>query len=419
MRSNKPVLVVIGVLLLISQIPAQFNRTALLIDSPTADVLPYGSLAAALGVTFPLPNMGMNVGWERGGNLRFSPLKRLELALTAYTYKDYVLGAQYQLISGEREESDRKGFSLALGVHDIGLYSYVSPIGHDTGDAWPDWKYQDRPQEKFSAFVVGTIPIGGFARAHLGLGRGRYVGYARGRFINTDIFFGEDERHQWAIGLFGGAELNLGKHLALCGEINGRDVSAGLKGFFGPITAGIAWHKIEGITPKDPESRFGRIALALSYQTGNLLQPRVPELPPPPPPVPEEEIAEEEMPEEKLPEEKLLRELRPIYFDFDKSDIRPGDAEILKGNAKQILDAVKAGQKFTVTIEGHCCPMGTAEYNMGLGMRRAESAKGYLLKLGVDGGLLNTISYGEERLVTTDSLQYHLNRRCEFKVIAK
>lgn len=137
-------------------------------------------------------------------------------------------------------------------------------------------------------------------------------------------------------------------------------------------------------------------------------------------PVKEEPVMVEEAKEETgevAPKVEL--NLQTIYFDFDKSDIRPGDARILQANADLIKKAVQAGQKFTVTIEGHCCPLGTSEYNMALGWRRAESAKGYLVKLGVDGALLNTISYGEERLVTTDPNQYHLNRRCEFKTTGK
>ncbi len=132
-------------------------------------------------------------------------------------------------------------------------------------------------------------------------------------------------------------------------------------------------------------------------------------------------VEEPQVEEEVKPVEptKVELNLQTIYFDFDKSDIRPGDASILQANADQIKKAVEAGQKFSVTIEGHCCPLGTSEYNMALGWRRAESAKSYLVKLGVDGALLNTISYGEERLVTNDPSQYHLNRRCEFKTTEK
>jgi peptidoglycan-associated lipoprotein len=128
----------------------------------------------------------------------------------------------------------------------------------------------------------------------------------------------------------------------------------------------------------------------------------------PPPP---DEIAE-------TPPEppKFEFNLAPIHFDFDKSDIRPGDATILQGNYDQFQMATAANQKPAVTIEGYCDPIGTSEYNMALGMRRAESAKAYLVKLGADMNMFSTISFGEEKLVTQDQAQFEMNRRCEFKV---
>ncbi len=133
---------------------------------------------------------------------------------------------------------------------------------------------------------------------------------------------------------------------------------------------------------------------------------------------PPAEIEEVETGEPKTPPTIGLN-LQTIYFDFDRFDIRPSDAQTLEQNANQIKKALNQGQNFRVTIEGYCCPIGTAEYNMALGLRRAETAKAYLIKLGVNGTILNTVSYGEERLVTTDSLEYHLNRRCEFKTVGK
>lgn len=121
----------------------------------------------------------------------------------------------------------------------------------------------------------------------------------------------------------------------------------------------------------------------------------------PPPPLPQEEIKEPV---------KVELQLQMIYFDFDKSDIRPGDAEILKTNA-QVL---KNNPKANATIEGHCDPMGTSEYNMALGWRRATSAQNYLIKLGIDKARLATMSYGEERLITENQDEHWKNRRCEF-----
>ncbi|MBM3332821.1 peptidoglycan-associated lipoprotein [candidate division WOR-3 bacterium] len=108
--------------------------------------------------------------------------------------------------------------------------------------------------------------------------------------------------------------------------------------------------------------------------------------------------------------------LGSINFDFDRSDIRPGDATTLQGNYDQMRTAAARNQNPGITIEGYCDPVGTAEYNMALGMRRAEAAKAYLVRLGASGNQLTTISYGEEKLVTQDERQFELNRRCEFKV---
>ncbi|MEO0104967.1 MAG: OmpA family protein [candidate division WOR-3 bacterium] len=126
-------------------------------------------------------------------------------------------------------------------------------------------------------------------------------------------------------------------------------------------------------------------------------------------PPPEEE---EEVETPPPPPEKPTLTLETIHFDFDKYDIRPGDAEILKRNA----EILKQYPDVKIIIEGHCCPIGTNEYNLGLGQRRANAAKEYLVKLGISPDRIETISYGEERLITTDPKEYWKNRRCEFKV---
>ena len=85
--------------------------------------------------------------------------------------------------------------------------------------------------------------------------------------------------------------------------------------------------------------------------------------------------------------------LKDIHFDFDRYDIRPSDAAILKENAALL-------NKFTnvkIQIEGHCDERGTVEYNLALGERRATSAKNYLVSLGVASVRISTISYGEEK----------------------
>lgn len=104
--------------------------------------------------------------------------------------------------------------------------------------------------------------------------------------------------------------------------------------------------------------------------------------------------------------------LSPIYFDYDKSDIRPTDAEILKSNATILI----SNPNIKISIEGHCDPMGTSEYNIALGWRRANSTQEYLVKLGIDKQRMGVISYGEERLITNNENEYWKNRRCEFVI---
>jgi peptidoglycan-associated lipoprotein len=85
--------------------------------------------------------------------------------------------------------------------------------------------------------------------------------------------------------------------------------------------------------------------------------------------------------------------LKDIFFDFDKYDIRPGDAAILNENAALL----KKYPNVKIQIEGHCDERGTSEYNLALGERRANSTKNYLVTLGVSAERISTISYGEEK----------------------
>lgn len=90
--------------------------------------------------------------------------------------------------------------------------------------------------------------------------------------------------------------------------------------------------------------------------------------------------------------------LKSIFFSFDKSDIRPGDAKVLDATAAYL----KANPNQLVLIEGHCDERGTAEYNLALGERRAKSAMNYLVSNGVEAGRITTISYGKERPVCSE-----------------
>jgi peptidoglycan-associated lipoprotein len=77
---------------------------------------------------------------------------------------------------------------------------------------------------------------------------------------------------------------------------------------------------------------------------------------------------------------------------------------------------MKKAEEAKIQVEGHACEIGTNEYNLALGERRANSAKTYLEGLGITGGRLSTISYGEERPLDPGHTEEarSKNRRAEF-----
>jgi peptidoglycan-associated lipoprotein len=121
--------------------------------------------------------------------------------------------------------------------------------------------------------------------------------------------------------------------------------------------------------------------------------------------------------EDKYPvlEGRTNAPLLPIYFDFDKSNIRKDQRARLETDA-EFLSQNKAVR---ARIEGNCDERGTNEYNMALGQRRALSAKKYLVNLGIDAKRLETISYGEEKplLFGHDEYSWAQNRRDDFVIM--
>ena len=109
--------------------------------------------------------------------------------------------------------------------------------------------------------------------------------------------------------------------------------------------------------------------------------------------------------------------VKDIYFEFDKYDIRPEAARILDANATWL----KANSRKLVLIEGHCDERGTAEYNLALGERRAKSTMNYLVGQGVAASRITVISYGKERPVCTEKTEacWAKNRRAHHLVKAQ
>ncbi|RNJ62662.1 MAG: peptidoglycan-associated lipoprotein Pal [Porphyrobacter sp. IPPAS B-1204] len=104
-----------------------------------------------------------------------------------------------------------------------------------------------------------------------------------------------------------------------------------------------------------------------------------------------------------------------IYFDTDRYNIDTQDAAALQAQAQYFARFPQV----TFTIEGHADERGTREYNLALGERRANSAKAYLVSLGVDANRISVVSYGKERPVALASNEgaWAQNRRAASVII--
>ena len=105
-----------------------------------------------------------------------------------------------------------------------------------------------------------------------------------------------------------------------------------------------------------------------------------------------------------------------INFDYDRSDIRPGDAQILD----QKLAILTANPNLQIEIVGHCDERGSDEYNLALGNRRALAAKQYLVSRGIEDARIAIRSMGEEQPLNpaSDESAWAQNRRDEFSITA-
>ncbi len=82
-----------------------------------------------------------------------------------------------------------------------------------------------------------------------------------------------------------------------------------------------------------------------------------------------------------------------VHFDFDRYSLRPEATRALD----EAITAMQQNASLRIQIEGHTCNIGTAEYNLALGDRRANSVRDYLTSRGIAASRLGTVSYGEER----------------------
>ena len=152
--------------------------------------------------------------------------------------------------------------------------------------------------------------------------------------------------------------------------------------------------------------------------------------PPPPAPLPEPEPPVASVPVEPAISgtsvdynarslDELNREspLQPVYYPLDSSDVGAD----MQGTLQKNAEILRQYPSWVVTIEGHCDERGTAEYNLALGERRAQSARAYLMSLGIPAERIKIVSYGKEFPFDPGTTEeaYAKNRRAHFVVTSK
>jgi peptidoglycan-associated lipoprotein len=131
--------------------------------------------------------------------------------------------------------------------------------------------------------------------------------------------------------------------------------------------------------------------------------------PPPPPPI---------TANKGTLESRVVSDLRDALFDYDSNNIREDARMSLTADAGALKRIFTDFPNATISVDGHGDERGSAEYNLGLGDRRATAARDFLTQLGVPADRLKTISYGKERPVCTESDEscWQRNRRAHFSV---
>jgi peptidoglycan-associated lipoprotein len=147
--------------------------------------------------------------------------------------------------------------------------------------------------------------------------------------------------------------------------------------------------------------------------------PAQPQPEPPPPVQPRPEPAPTPVRENTVDRDAEMRRMRAVleqmvYFDYDESTIRMDAQESLAAKVPYL----RQNPGVRVRIEGHADERGSVEYNLALGMRRANAVRDYLIGFGLDASRFETQSFGEDRPMAQGSSEsaWSQNRRAEFRV---
>ncbi|MCX5758790.1 MAG: OmpA family protein [Candidatus Hydrogenedentes bacterium] len=167
------------------------------------------------------------------------------------------------------------------------------------------------------------------------------------------------------------------------------------------VRSGYWWWPLEPKSNANDEELWGNRGVVYANYTEKAPEPA--KVTPPPP---------KETPKQAV--KRTTPVFNHVLFDFDKSVLKPEG----KAETDKVIAGLKEHAKDTLLIEGHTCNIGTPEYNMGLGQRRADSVKKYMVEQGIPEARISTKSFGlTQPAVPNDSPEHRkLNRRAVFDI---
>ncbi|MGE3063721.1 MAG: hypothetical protein AB7T10_08825 [bacterium] len=243
---------------------AAFAKPTDLLKVPTADILKNGELSGAVFLSAASNFTDDKVPFDYNVAVSYGLLDMFDITLNMFTYLDYTLGVQYNFL-----KSGGALPSMSVGIRNITYRKYIDEGGggDSINSGLTDYAYADRAEDWFSIYFVATKDFNKFGKYTVGLGRGEFIGYGRGRYLSTAAFIDDSVLSgatNYMFGLFGGAEIPIIPNLNFVGEVTGRDVNMGLEYTIAGFNISGGLTHAELFTAGDPALR-PRIDLGVSY----------------------------------------------------------------------------------------------------------------------------------------------------------